>query len=1231
MRVLLLIFGIISSPCGAATEIYVSPNGNDSNSGASNSPLKTLGAAKNKVRTIVQAGLPTGGIRVNFAGGTYPYSSATVLSGSADSGASGKPIIYRPWGGANVTFDGTKDIGNSGWSVTSDSKLAPVARGKVYVKSITDSRLRQVLGSRDPRLDQTLLFDGKLMPGSRFPNVGYAHVDNITSQQSQNGQQGTTSNPVGPTFTLMESPASSWSMWQTELNRFASANKHRATIVGYISADWWKEHIGIHSCDSSGRIRLKDAGRYGFRDHPRGWENRMFVKFLLCEIDTPGEWAYDSITNQLYVWPRSPITSSTSIKAGTATGFIDLQSVSHVWIENFTIEGVQSNTSIKIQNCSNIKVGGCTVRNSVRAGVDLKQSTDCQIIGCDFYDLGNHLIVEGGAKSHNSITLQNNEVVNCHFTQKDMKDSYGGIRLRGPGIKFRNNLIHNFIGQPLTYGGPDQTFTLNEMFNVGVEEGDGGGYYTGPDLTSFGVLFKHNFTHHIMCQPELIRRASIYCDDWEVGETIQENVFYKAGEAFKMNNGGGHTAERNVIVETFRGLFNLGRNTNDGRYNEWMGYLNSSNPANNIKNNLIGRGLSVMGNPGWENGVNSNNWRSRISSFWKNRYGRLNDLINDYDNNNTGGAFQVRLYDNWFNNNQNDIVAPTVVATRNNQQLALSAFENPANLNFKFKSSAPAGVPNIPFQNIGLVVDSLYRPTVPNKDAYRSAVKSRFNGQLDHDPNELYNRLTINQRVYYNTGELVLDGSTTGPTQPPPPSQDPVWEYPGPTAFNGVSDKINLPNPTAGNGATELTISTWVKPDTKSNNKGIITSTGSTYFDGIGNPAESRSNNSWILGPANSVPANQWSHLTSVWKSGQIEKLYIDGIEVANDSNPATGSLNIQEWVVGQDRAISGRFFDGEIRDLKIWTRALSVSEVSAEHNSSLPDTSPPTPNPASFASTPSANGETVISMTATSGSDPSGPVEYFFDETSGNPGGTDSGWQTSSSYSDTGLSAGTPYTYRLRMRDALGNTGSYSASASATTASVPSPPSQDPQWVSAGITTFDGVDDKITLPNPTAANGATELTISTWVRPHTKANNKGIVTSIGATYFGLSISGYGVGNPLESRSNNSWILGPDNSVPVNQWSHLTSVWKSGQIEKLYIDGIEVANDANPATGSLNIQEWVVGQDRNIGGRFFDGDIQDLRIWTRAFSARSAPPKSQLSALHQARSGNTADRHHSMG
>ena len=45
-------------------------------------------------------------------------------------------------------------------------------------------------------------------------------------------------------------------------------------------------------------------------------------------------------------------------------------------------------------------------------------------------------------------------------------------------------------------------------------------------------------------------------------------------------------------------------------------------------------------------------------------------------------------------------------------------------------------------------------------------------------------------------------------------------------------------------------------------------------------------------------------------------------------------------------------------------------------------------------------------------------PVSFYFSETSGNPGGADSGWLTSNTYTNTGLSAGTQYTYTVKMRD---------------------------------------------------------------------------------------------------------------------------------------------------------------------------------------------------------------------
>jgi hypothetical protein len=95
-------------------------------------------------------------------------------------------------------------------------------------------------------------------------------------------------------------------------------------------------------------------------------------------------------------------------------------------------------------------------------------------------------------------------------------------------------------------------------------------------------------------------------------------------------------------------------------------------------------------------------------------------------------------------------------------------------------------------------------------------------------------------------------------------------------------------------------------------------------------------------------------------------------------------------------------------------------------------DTSPPTPNPSTWAIVPYGASSTSISMTATTATDPSPPVQYYFDETTGNPGGTDSGWQTSSSYTDTGLTTGITYTYRVQTRDAIPNTGSWSTSYSA-------------------------------------------------------------------------------------------------------------------------------------------------------------------------------------------------------
>ena len=95
-------------------------------------------------------------------------------------------------------------------------------------------------------------------------------------------------------------------------------------------------------------------------------------------------------------------------------------------------------------------------------------------------------------------------------------------------------------------------------------------------------------------------------------------------------------------------------------------------------------------------------------------------------------------------------------------------------------------------------------------------------------------------------------------------------------------------------------------------------------------------------------------------------------------------------------------------------------------------DTDPPTPDPMTWESVPSASSETSISMTATSASDPSG-VEYLFECVSGSC--ASSGWQDGATYTDNGLLAGSTYAYRVQARDksANQNTTGFSSTETAT------------------------------------------------------------------------------------------------------------------------------------------------------------------------------------------------------
>ncbi len=150
-------------------------------------------------------------------------------------------------------------------------------------------------------------------------------------------------------------------------------------------------------------------------------------------------------------------------------------------------------------------------------------------------------------------------------------------------------------------------------------------------------------------------------------------------------------------------------------------------------------------------------------------------------------------------------------------------------------------------------------------------------------------------------------------------------------------------------------------------------------------------------------------------------------------------------------------------------------------------DQTPPTPNPLSWSALPYQASTSLIRMEATTASDPSTPIEYFFNffsSPTGGSGGTDSGWQPNTAYTDSNLQANHRYGYRIKARDnsTSKNETSYSAISYEYTDIEPS------QGVSSGSITSNSIQVKSSNTPSGLARGSSGLMIEN----ETKGVNSG-------------------------------------------------------------------------------------------------------------------------------------------
>ncbi|MEO0481015.1 MAG: right-handed parallel beta-helix repeat-containing protein [Planctomycetota bacterium] len=699
------------------------------------------------LRLAEQALSSSNSVRVVLAEGRYRFREGFDLEGVGSSDSSGDLRIAPVRPGAAVVFDGSVEIDVSRFEPVSEAseldRLAETAAGRVVAQTIEDERLARALGRK---LVTALAYDGQSFLPSRFPNEGYATLASevveaeVSPPAVPSGREGygvraghapfleegrpagwlgSLAEPRGAWVrigTRTEERAGSWAQWQAELER----NNRRNQLTGFLDANWLRRSQPLVAADSTREaFHLSQALAYGWSWRQNG--KPFFVHGLLCELDSPGEWHFDVETRRLFFWPPTPIGKDSRMSLPVADGFLRLKDCHHVTVEGITVENVASGTVFDLEGGSHNSLLGVEVCRSSALGVQLSGRFQ-QVRSSDLFDLHGHVRLAGGRRGPGELLSGGNVVENCHIFQRRFRDQRIVIGISGVGNVFRNNLVHDSLGQPITVRGNDHLVERNEIFNVGYDEGDGGAIYSGGDLTGYGITYRHNFIHHLMHRPGKVERSGIHLDDLQAGATCQGNVFFKsAGKGIFMNNGAGHRIVDNVFIEGFRGVYNVGAGARRTHERQMAILGDPEHDYRGKKEDYVGNAERVVGPGGW----NHEPWLTRFPNFAQ--------VMNDEGEFGRLWPIRCQVRGNVYcGNQQGDAaiwsrVAPEARAKsviENEVAVEIDAFVDADTLDFRFVQNR-ADLPRIPFAQIGLYVDAL-RAERPDPKAYRRAVRAFY-------------------------------------------------------------------------------------------------------------------------------------------------------------------------------------------------------------------------------------------------------------------------------------------------------------------------------------------------------------------------------------------------------------------------------------------------------------------------------------------------------------------------
>jgi len=310
-----------------------------------------------------------------------------------------------------------------------------------------------------------------------------------------------------------------------------------------------------------------------------------------------------------------------------------------------------------------------------------------------------------------------------------------------------------------------------------------------------------------------------------------------------------------------------------------------------------------------------------------------------------------------------------------------------------------------------------------------------------------------------------------------------------------------------------------------------------------------------------------------------------------------------------------------------------NVSPVSNTATATIADTTPPT-TPANFTATGGA-GQANLSWTASTDDVAVAKYDVYRSTVAGFIPSTSNriAQPTGTTYTDV-VAAGT-YFYKVAAEDAAGNLSGPSTEASATvtqgstglvaaygfdagsgttaadqTGGGNTGTLTNATWAGAGngkfgnALSFNGANSYVSVPDSNSLDLTSGMTLEAWVKPNTVGGFRTVVVKErpGDLVYGMYASS-DTNRPQSQVTIGSTarLLDGTASIPTGSWTYLSATY-DGTTQRLYVNGTQVSTLAVSGTILTSTSPLRIGGN-TIWGEYFDGLIDEVRVYNRALSA----------------------------